>query len=222
MRPGFKLMQVSALLGLLFRRPILYARANLTLINRGLFYLAQSPDLAWWQYLLDLEDSGPGTDALVLIADQGRPVFSLVLAKGLIGNLSEDALRSFSNLDSFREKAEADLDRPLQAIMVDAAIIERINSRLVREKSRDPFFVAGREILASLSEGMIKFSPIMPEAEMLASLDGEELLCKFGPRYGLSMKNPVRFAGVIRGLGLALLSPFTRWMRKKYFTALSD
>ena len=217
MRPGFQMRQVVALLGLLFRRPILYARANLRLINRGLFYLAQSPDLAWWQYLLDLEESGPGMDAMVLIADKGRPVFSLVLAKGFLGNLSQDSLSAFNDLDSFREKTEDDLDRPLQAIMVDAAIIKRINSKLVREKSLDPFLVAGQEILAALSEGMIKFSPVMPEAEMLSSLDGEELLCKFGPRYGLSMQNPVRFSGVIRGLGLALVSPLTRWRMRKAF-----
>jgi len=217
MRPGFQLRQVTALLGLLFRRPVLSARANLRLINRGLFYLAQSPDLAWWQYLLDIEESGPGIDTLILIEDKGRPVFSLVLAKGFSGNLSGAAISSFSGLESFREKAEADLDRPLQAIVVDAAIIERINSRLVREKSLDPFFVAGQEVLASLSEGMIKFSPIMPEAEMLASLDGEELLRKFGPRYGLSVNNPVRVGGVLRGLGLAFISPITRLRMKKAF-----
>jgi hypothetical protein len=222
MSPGFNLRQAAALIALLIRKPILSTRAHLALINRGLCYLAQNPDLAWWQYFLDLEGSGPSMDTLVLIADKGLPVFSLVLAQGLIGNLPGETLRSFRDLDSFREKIEADLDRPLQAVLIDAAIIERINSRLVREKSTDPFFVAGREILASLSEGMIRFSPIMPEAEMLASLDGEELLCKFGPRYGLSMENPARFVGVIRGLRLVLLSPVTRWRMKKNFLYLND
>jgi hypothetical protein len=222
MSPGLNLRQAAVLMGLLFRRPILYTRAHLALINRGLCYLAQNPDLAWWRFLLNLEEASQGTDTLVLIVDKGRPIFSLVLAQGLTGNLPGETLRTFHDLDSFRVKVEADLNRPLQAVLIDAAIIERINWRLVREKSPDPFFVAGREILASLSEGMVKFSPIMPEAEMLASLDGEELLCKFGPRYGLNMENPVRFAGVIRGLILVLLSPITRWRMKKNFLYLND
>ena len=45
-----------------------------------------------------------------------------------------------------------------------------------------------REILSALSSRQITFSPLLPEAEMLASLDGEELLAKFGPRYGMSWK----------------------------------
>jgi hypothetical protein len=222
MRPGFNLRQAAALIALLIRKPILYTRAHLALVNRGLCYLAQNPDLAWWRFLLNLEEASQGTDTLILVADKGLPVFSLVLVQGLTGNLPGETLRAFRDLDAFREKIEAGLDRPLQAVLIDAAIIERINSRLVREKRLDPFFAAGREILASLSEGMIKFSPVMPEAEMLAALDGEELLCKFGPRYGLSKNNPVSFAGVIRGLRLVLLAPVTRWRMKKNFLYLND
>jgi len=222
MKPGLEFRQVLRLLGLLARRPVVLARANLRLINRGLYYLAQNPDLVWSRYLLDSAGSAQGMDALILVADQGRPVFSLLLAKGLTGNLPGHALRSFRGLDSFREKNEAELQRPLQAVLVDAAVIDRLNSKLVEEKGLDAFFIAGREILEALARGMIQFSPIVHEAEIAASLDGEELLCKFGPRYGLSRENPVRVAGVIRGLGLALTAPLTRRRMKKHFAGLSE
>jgi len=245
MNPGLEWKQALALLGLLARRPVLWTRANLRLINRGLCYLAQNPDLAWGRYLLASSESAPGLDTLVLISDQGRPVFSLLLAKNLTGNLSTQALRTFADLDSFRDKTEAFLQRPLQAVLIEAATFERLNLKLVEEKGLDAFFIVGREILAALSERQIKFSPLMPEAEMLASLDGEELLCKFGPRFGLcinvraassfakatadksaaiplKMRAPSASAkamtdksGALRGLGLALLSPLTRWRMKR-------
>ena len=117
---------------------------------------------------------------------------------------------------------EADHKQPLQAILVDGAIFNRLHFALVREKGLDAFFVVGREVLAALKEGGIEFSPVMPEAEMLGSLDGEELLGKFGPRYGLGLENPVRLAGAARGLGLALMSPLTGRRMKKNLIAFSD
>jgi hypothetical protein len=215
-RPGFELRQALKLLALLCQRPVLYTRSNLRLINRGLFYLSESPDLAWWNLLID-QDAAMTMDILVVIAEKGAPVFSLLIGKGLIGGVSNDLLGSFRDLDSFREQIEAGVDRPLQAVMVDAAIINRVNSKLVAQPKVDAFFVAGSEILAALKDRMIVFSPVMPEVEMLASLNGEELLAKFGPRYGLRIGNPVRFAGVIRGLRLAIKSPVTKWRMKKAF-----
>ncbi len=175
--------QALRLLAVLMRHPILMLRAHLRLIARGLFYLSENPDVVRARDLMNPPESG----ARLVIEDRGEPIFSLILTS-----------------------KKTDQAMPAQEIRIDAAVFDQINSRLVAEKDRDAFFIAGREILAALSRRQIIFSPILPEAEMLASLDGEELLAKFGPRYGLSLTNPVKFYDVLSGLGLALISPVTR------------
>ena len=222
MTPGLDLKQYLRLMAVLLQRPILFARASLRLLGRGLHYLAENPDLAWARELLPPAASAAGLSVLVLIAKQGHPVFSLLVAKGRIRNLAAEALRAFGDLDSFCQMAAAGLDLPLQAIMIDSALFERINSHLATEPGHDAFFIAGREILAALADRQVSFSPALPEAEMLAALDGEELLAKFGPRFGVSLINPVCFSGVVRGLVLALLSPLTRWRMKNFFKELRD
>lgn len=222
MNPGLELRQYLRLTAMLLRSPILFARANNRIICRGLFYLAENPDLAWARELLPLAGPKAGRSLLVLIASKGTPIFSLLIADGRIKNLPGQALRAFSDLDSFCEKTGAELNLSLQAVLADFAIFEQINLKLATEPGLDAFFIAGREILAALSQGQVSFSPILPEAEMLASLDGEELLAKFGPRYGVGLENPVRLAGVVRGLGLALLSPLTRRRMRKNFEAPGD
>jgi hypothetical protein len=209
-------------MALFLRRPILLARAQIRLVSRGLQYLAGNPDLAWAQELLPPAQSAAGLALLILITKQGGPVFSLLIAKGRVRNLAAEDLRVFADLDSFRANAAAGLDSAVQAVMIDSALFERINSRLGAEPGHDAFFIAGREILAALSDGQVSFSPALAEAEMLAAQDGEELLAKFGPRFGLSVPNPVRFSGVFRGLVLALLSPLTRRRMKKNFLELRD
>jgi hypothetical protein len=222
MTPALDLKQYLRLMALLLQSPILFARASLRLLFRGLHYLTGNPDLAWAVELLPPAQSAAGPSVLLLIAKQGRPVFSLLVAQGRIRNLAAEALRAFGDLDSFCEQAAADLDLPLQAVMIDSALFERINSHLAVEPGHDAFFIAGREILAALADRQVSFSPALPEAEMLAALDGEELLAKFGPRFGVSIMNPVRFSAVLRGLALALLSPLTRWRMKKNFQELRD
>jgi len=215
MRPGLDMKQVLALVVRLVRHPLLSARANSRLIQRGLCYLAENPDVAWARDILTPGISAPDAAPLLLIADKGRVIFSLVLAKGLIGNLPKAVSRQIADIDSLRKAYETYLGLPLQAVLVDAAIIEKIQSRVTIEKDLDPFLVAGREILAAIAESWIQFSPVREEVEMLGSFDGEELLSKFGPRYGLTRRNPVRWGGVLRGLGLALISPLSRWRMKK-------
>lgn len=222
MTPRLDLRQYLRLMALFLESPILYARAHLRLIGRGLHYLSKNPDLAWSRELLPPAESAAGLSVLLLIAKQGRPLFSFLIAQGRFGNLPAATLSAFHDLDSICAKVAADLNAPWQAVMIESALFDRINERLAAEPDHDAFFVAGREILAALAEGQVRFSPALPEAEMLAALDGEELLAKFGPRFGLSVPNPVRFSGVVRGLALALRSPVTRLRMKKDFAPLRD
>jgi hypothetical protein len=222
MKPGFEFRQVIALFVILFQGPILTARAVLRLSGRGLNYLADNPDLVWTRYLL--ANAGPAmlSDALILIMNRGKPVFSLLVGKNLSGNLPDSELRSVRDLDSFREKMERDMKRPLQVVQLDAVILERIKTSVVNDKGLDAFFIVGREILSALAEGRIRFSPIIQEAAIGASLEGDELLCKFGPRFGLSHKSPVRLSRVMRGLGLVLAVPITRRRRRRILIAFRD
>jgi len=222
MKTGLDLKQYLRLLALFLKSPVLFARAQIRLISRGLQYLAVNPDLAWAAELLPPAKSVSGLPVLVLIGKQGHPVFSLLIAKGRFRNLDAEALRAFGDLDSFCERAAAGFGAPLQAVMIDSALFRRINASLAAEPGHDAFFITGREFLAALGDGRVSFSPVLPEAEMLAALDGEELLAKFGPRYGVGVENPVRFFGVVRGLGLALLSPLTGRRMKKNFRELRD
>ncbi len=221
MRPGIVPGQVVSLLAILFRRPILTARCNLRLLGRGLVYLADNPDLAWARHLITGgRPAAPG--ALVLIRDKGKIVFSFVASGKSAGNLPNPVLRSIDDLDSFREKIEDELDRPLQLIQVDATLIDRIRTRVVENKDLDSFFAAGREIVEGLSRGDIVFSPVILEAEVGASLDGEELLAKFGPRFGLGVSNPVRLSSLLRGLGLLVTSPLRRRRMRRAIAAYND
>jgi hypothetical protein len=222
MKPGIDIRQMLALIAILSRSPILGAHFISRIVCRGLVFLADNPDLAWARHLLT--GGGPQIvpDTLVLIMDKGKPIFSLLSGRNLFGNLSSADLKSLADMDSFREGIEDDLKRPLQAVRIDAAIIERIKAKVVDEKELDPFFVAGREILALLSEGGIRFSPLIMEAEVGASLSGEELLRKFGPRFGLSIKNPVRFSRVMQGLYILLSAPLKRMRMRRTIAATSD
>jgi hypothetical protein len=219
MKPGLELRQALALVIRLVRNPILSARTNWRLIMRGLVYLAENPDVAWALDLIAPNASPPEVFPLILIVDNGRVIYSLLLAQGLIGNLPDESLNQSANIEYLRKESETLFDRPLQAILVDAAIIDRIQSRVAIEKDLDSFFVAGREIVGAVADGSIKFSPLMVEVEMLASLDGEELLAKFGPRYGLHRRDSVRTGKVLKGIKLALLVPWSRWRMRKAMLA---
>jgi hypothetical protein len=210
MKPNFDLKQFIAVATRLMRHPWLFLRCHHLLIKRGLCWFADNPDLVWAKELLPLPDQD-GPTPLILIVDQERIIFSFMLAKGRTGNLPAATIRRWSDLNSFREECEYLLDLPLQAILIEATIFDCIYSHVPSESCLDPFFVTVREILSALSSRLINFSPLPAEIEMLSSLESEELLGKFGARFGLAPRNPIRLWTILRGLGLALRSPFVRW-----------
>ncbi len=203
MRPGIQPGQLLGLIAMLVRRPLPWLNANARLIGRGLFYFSQNPDLAWAARLM--ADVAQRPDFLLLVGRGNQPVFSLLLSMRGLGNVSLDG---FEDLDSFRQKCEAGLDQPLQAVMVDAGLFDRLHAALA-DRKEDAFFIAGREVLAMLAERQIRFSPVMLEAEIGASLNGSELLAKFGPRYGVGIKNPVTAFGIAKGIWFVIKSPWT-------------
>jgi hypothetical protein len=221
MRPRLDFGQILAMIARLLRHPWLLLRCHGLWIQRGLVYLGANPDVVWFAELSNKQAETGGMIPVLLVKDGGKFIFSLVMVGGRLGNLPGEWLKRFSDLDSLRKECETHQGQGVQMVVVDAAIIERINAGVVADKSIDSFYRGGVEILRALADGLIEFAPAIMEVEMLAALDGEELLSKFGPRYGVARENPVRMRGVLRGLGRVLTAPVSRHQMKKALLDLS-
>lgn len=189
MKTGFALTQWTSFLRMSVREPLRSARTNIRLAGRALTFLAENPDLLRIRSLLDPDMPllEPGNTALI-ITSNGVPRFSFALTSQGKGNLSQDVMEKL--LDNVRHRGFAGDARLL---VVEETVFARVREAFAGAPEGDPFYLAAVSLWNCFREGLIEFHPSLAQTELAKALLPEDVLSRFGPRFGLypQGRNPV-------------------------------